>query len=457
MAANLSGMFAQLNQVIGQNPLANGGVGDRLLNQTGASFGGLMGNLSQRITPKTPADPYSFMTQPAKQVAGKRALANFDLSTPQGMKQAATTYQKMGNMDAALAMAQKAKGMEEEQMLKSMSKLDLNTSQGLAQAAKMYQQMGRVDKALELTDAARARAEAEKAKEMAVLEAGQEGMQERLAQTQARAQRFRTAAFATKQGDPEMAQAIKDGVMTPESYMEMTKDKADTFQLSPGSQVRDWKNRLLAENPDDDARMPGQPAEGYDYSVGEFKAANTAITDSYTYASSESQLGGLAQRLEAMPESEFGAGALKTIEQVGQTFLGDRGADEYLQTELDRARNLIAIGMLPPGPASDKDVAIVMKGVPPANAGKEEMLEFLGAQSRIAARGKQFERMRADYILSGRLGQFQDAWAAEMEKVAQQERKQETPVGAIEKLKANPTQDMKDFFKAKYGWLPDNV
>jgi hypothetical protein len=102
MAANLSGMFGQLNNVINQNPMAQGGVGTGLLNQTFASGGSLLGSM-------TGNDPYGYMAQPAKQVYGQEQLGEIEnLGTSDGLKRAAEIYGKMGDQAKQVSMAQAA-------------------------------------------------------------------------------------------------------------------------------------------------------------------------------------------------------------------------------------------------------------------------------------------------------------------------------------------------------------
>ncbi len=78
MAANLSGMFNQLNQAIGQNPIA-GATGTKLLDRASQGLGGaLAGALGSE-------NPYGFMTQGGKNLQGQQDMAGLDLSTPEGL------------------------------------------------------------------------------------------------------------------------------------------------------------------------------------------------------------------------------------------------------------------------------------------------------------------------------------------------------------------------------------
>ena len=101
MAANLSGMFAQLNNAIQQRP-----TGEGLLNQVSQGLGGLMGGM-------TGADPYSFMNPGAKVLQGTQDMGGLDLTTARGMSEPAQLYQKMGQPEKAVQLAMQARQMQE--------------------------------------------------------------------------------------------------------------------------------------------------------------------------------------------------------------------------------------------------------------------------------------------------------------------------------------------------------
>jgi hypothetical protein len=103
MAANLSGMFAQLNNAIQGSPMGNASGGaQRMLDMGSQGLGNMAGGMTDRI------DPYAMMTPAAQQTQGKQDLAGLDLSTQQGMADAAGIYGKMGETTNQLAMAQAA-------------------------------------------------------------------------------------------------------------------------------------------------------------------------------------------------------------------------------------------------------------------------------------------------------------------------------------------------------------
>ena len=161
MAADLTGMFAQLNKAIQGNPMA-GEQGKELV----AQFSKGVGNAASGATSLVPgakegADPYSFMTKPAKVMQSEQDLGKLDLQTPEGMSQAAQIYQKIGDPNKAVTFATAARELRDKQT-----------------------------------------AELEK------------GAQE----INAEAQRKRGASIALSRGDKEGARAIQGGLISPQDY-----------------------------------------------------------------------------------------------------------------------------------------------------------------------------------------------------------------------------------------------
>lgn len=161
MAGNIAGMFQQINNAIGTHSMANGnatGLLDRASRGAGQVLGGMTG-----------ADPTDFMN------AG-------------------------------------AKGMEQESKLekgnKALSELDLTTVEGMRQAAAIYSQMGNPEKAMEMANAAQQKQQ----QQMATLDAGQEEIRKGSARTSA-------AGLAMSRGDKDAHKAIVGGFLEPEEYI----------------------------------------------------------------------------------------------------------------------------------------------------------------------------------------------------------------------------------------------
>ena len=56
------------------------------------------------------------------------------------------------------------------------------------------------------------------------------------------------------------------------------------------------------------------------------------------------------------------------------------------------------MGMLPPGPATDRDVDLVMKGAPGDQASKEEWMEYLSAAQRLNEKAVYYQTERLNWM-----------------------------------------------------------
>jgi hypothetical protein len=147
MAGNIAGMFQQLNNAITSGGQAERGQG--YIDSMSQGFGNVAAGVGNMMQPApqlnmavpgdggaalsanpTPIDPYSFMTEGAKQAQGKQDLGKINLESSMGLSEAATIYGKMGEMDnqmaaATAARAQKASELkltQEQQLRESLTK-----------------------------------------------------------------------------------------------------------------------------------------------------------------------------------------------------------------------------------------------------------------------------------------------------------------------------------------------
>jgi hypothetical protein len=94
--------------------------------------------------------------------------------------------------------------------------------------------------------------------------------------------------------------------------------------------------------------------------------------------------------LEGITDDEYGAGAFAAIEENFATLLGDRDVVSFIKTKVNELRTVGALDKLPPGAASDADVALVMNTQIPPTAGKAEVLKWLRGMSKV-------KRLQAKY------------------------------------------------------------
>ena len=109
MAANLAGMFSQLNNAIGRNPLVTGsgqGLIDSMSQNLGTGIAAGAGMMGQQV------DPYSFMNQGGKEKQGQQELAKLNLENSSGMSDASKIFGQMGNVEQSVIAATQAKEMK---------------------------------------------------------------------------------------------------------------------------------------------------------------------------------------------------------------------------------------------------------------------------------------------------------------------------------------------------------
>lgn len=82
------------------------------------------------------------------------------------------------------------------------------------------------------------------------------------------------------------------------------------------------------------------------------------------------------------------------------TFAGLRDATEEQKTAFIRERNQALVQGLPPGVASDRDIDLVKSGLPPDNAGREEVLAYLQAERMVLHARKDLARVAEGHLSS---------------------------------------------------------
>lgn len=80
----------------------------------------------------------------------------------------------------------------------------------------------------------------------------------------------------------------------------------------------------------------------------------------------------------------------------GQT--GNQSAMTELRNEYTRIRNSQAIKMLPPGPATDKDIEMALKGFPSETADSKTIASFLRGMAKMNQRDAAYQQMQAEWI-----------------------------------------------------------
>jgi hypothetical protein len=136
-------------------------------------------------------------------------------------------------------------------------------------------------------------------------------------------------------------------------------------------------------------------------------AINTAVNEASAASMMQSGAANLASQLRSS-NAGGGLGASVTSTLTGLT--GDANTVTQLRRQYAQLMTQQAIKSLPPGPASDKDIKLVMRGFPPENASKETLVNFLDAMARIQGGVAEVNSLKADF-LSGNRGNLGRATA----------------------------------------------
>ncbi|MCR4530039.1 hypothetical protein [Acinetobacter venetianus] len=130
-------------------------------------------------------------------------------------------------------------------------------------------------------------------------------------------------------------------------------------------------------------------------SDGAQKLVNDTMLASVTSEQSANQQNNLADRIEAAGGG-FGAFSRFSEWVKGQT--GNQEAMTQLRNEYTRIRNSQAIKMLPPGPATDKDIEMALKGFPADTADSKSIASFLRGMAKMNQRDSAYQQMQAEWI-----------------------------------------------------------
>ncbi len=110
------------------------------------------------------------------------------------------------------------------------------------------------------------------------------------------------------------------------------------------------------------------------------KLINEAAVNAATSKQSADQFNDLAKRLEA---EGGGYGVFSSASDFLKKGAGFQGGMTQLRQEYIRLRNTAAIKSLPPGPATDKDISLALKGFPGENASAGDLSSFLRGMAKL--------------------------------------------------------------------------
>ena len=104
-------------------------------------------------------------------------------------------------------------------------------------------------------------------------------------------------------------------------------------------------------------------------------------------------------KISDISEEDWSAGIGGDIETFWKTRItGDTDPEQWAKKAAINVRNLQQMQLLPPGPATDRDVQIVMDGAPADNAPQDEWVEYLTAAQNLNEKAVYYQNAKLQYM-----------------------------------------------------------
>ena len=165
------------------------------------------------------------------------------------------------------------------------------------------------------------------------------------------------------------------------------------------SQITDRTAKLNLDRQTTEAtvaeKMSSIQARLTDIPEGARKLINESATLASTSKQAATQYNDLARRIEA---AEGGKGAVTTASEWFAKTLGSQDAWTQIRNEYTRVRNSVAIKSLPPGVATDKDIELALKGIPPENANAATLASFLRGSAKLQDIDSSINNAKTDWL-----------------------------------------------------------
>ena len=128
---------------------------------------------------------------------------------------------------------------------------------------------------------------------------------------------------------------------------------------------------------------------------GAQKLINESATAAASSKQAATQYNDLANRIQS---AEGGKGALTSATEWFAKSLGQQDAWTQIRNEYTRVRNSVAIKALPPGVATDKDIELALKGIPPENANAATLASFLRGTAKLQDIDSAINNAKTDWL-----------------------------------------------------------
>ena len=393
--ADFTGMLQQLNSAVGRNPLAQQynqslpGMTPSPLDTVNPLLAGSVSKLSRGLGLSG-----DIATSPEKAAVSNKAMgAAVEGRDPQAMRAAASLLMQQGRQSEAIQLLQMAGEIE--------------------------------------------------AKQMALLEEGKQEIEANVLQAKEEKALSMAKRLAETKGDQEAVRGLEGGLIAPKDYFEAMRQASasqEPVSLPDGAMLVGPDGRILVENKKD--FRPSGPSEstgGVNLSSQEKKDITQYGRDAQKAFSVASRTETLATQFERAPPEA--GGVFRTVDEAFASVTGNRDAISMALTDFYDLRNAQALGNLPPGSASDTDVALAMQGVPPDNATNAEIAKWLKHLAAAKKLQGKYHSFLADYVSNHGAAGADRAW-----------NKKRTPIGDLRDLKKDPS--LLSQFEDFYHWTP---
>ena len=132
-----------------------------------------------------------------------------------------------------------------------------------------------------------------------------------------------------------------------------------------------------------------------DLPEGARKLINEVATQGAASKQAATQYNDLAKRIET---AQGGKGRFTTTSEWFATQLGNQDAWTQIRNEYTRVRNSVAIKALPPGVATDKDIELALKGIPPESANSATLASFLRGSAKLQDIDSAINNAKTDWL-----------------------------------------------------------